>query len=313
MGTALEGSVGLGIGRVRDATGLFVARTIEDRLRAAGVLTRPLGAAARRELAAIVFARNDYGRAYDRPAEAIWTAMGDVFRRDGALARDDWDGGRLVAAVQPLFGPSSSWPDGTLLPVSPILRRVGWAARLELVGSTSHGITRTNWTETYVPGHTTDPNTYRNTGASRWSTSNDGASASVSGEWHRAAGERAQWDASSSLQMPVHHEGHGLDESAQAAFTWLLTDRWQAEWDANQNRSYRTHSDWGGSWAAGVSATVRYWLNDRMSANASLSQGWSGQHDSSSSPIRTYDGGRVDFGLSYRFRGGTDTPVPAVR
>src|SRR5258706_9112824 len=62
----------VGLGRVRDATWVYTARVIEDRLRRDGVLTRALTHESRQKLADLLTLGDAYDVLHARPAKGLW-------------------------------------------------------------------------------------------------------------------------------------------------------------------------------------------------------------------------------------------------
>src|SRR5205823_173566 len=82
----LTADVSLGHGRVRDATGVQLARLLEARLLEAGAIRAPLSRAAKERIAALYYLRPSLSVAHERPDRFFWREVGRVLREVGAEA-----------------------------------------------------------------------------------------------------------------------------------------------------------------------------------------------------------------------------------
>jgi hypothetical protein len=308
-----NGTVGVGVGRVRNATGLYEARVFENRLLAAGALARPLGEVARGELAALFYARTDYAWSLESPAPAVWGAIEEILRRDGALKGAGLDARTAFGAAVPyMSGRRAAGVDG--LPVSPILRQSGATVHAVLMGSTGRLLTRQtgNESHTYSAG-----GPVYNAGYSwRWSDGTDAAWAGVVAEYHRPAGLRWQFDGMFSTLVNLRPEQRAVQEAAAASATFILADRWLAS--ANLAHSRTVNEDPPGttladSWFFRGGASCEYWVSDHVDLNLQFEQTWSKRLSPYLEPPtvlaeRHEQFGRLSFGLGYRFAGFTEIP-----
>ena len=120
----VDGGAAVGWGRVRDATGVYDARVLEERLQRAGALSHPLSAGARRHLAELLYGRSDFDQVPERPAKYLWREVGRILREDGALPEGDWDPWAWISAFGPYLGAGRAYPRD-LVPASPVLRFTG--------------------------------------------------------------------------------------------------------------------------------------------------------------------------------------------
>jgi hypothetical protein len=119
--TVVQTDAAVGIGRVRDATGVYDAQVLESRLRESGALARPLSREGRRRMAALLYLRADYSKFRERPDKYLWDRVEDILREDGALGDSGLDARSIQRAGEPdIFSPSAAG-----LPRSPVLRQAG--------------------------------------------------------------------------------------------------------------------------------------------------------------------------------------------
>jgi hypothetical protein len=308
-----NGSVGIGLGRVRNVTGVYEARVLEDRLRASGALSRALGAEARQRLAALMYARGDFDASMDRPASTVWDAIERILRADGALSTPSLSAKDLFTLIEPYLGPSGAFAaDPSGLPSSPIFRAFGWNVGVALNGQTGHQSRWYDlaWTDTESDsGIPQPPIEIRTSGQNR--SSNDAFSAGISAEYHRPVSMRVQWDAAAQAAVPLRHEDRGLRFGAQAALGWIIADRWMASLAGQHNRNIDkdnnsvTRND---SWSTVVSATAFYFVTDHVALRASAGQMWgktrSDLYYNYFPGAATFgNSGAIEFGLTYRFAG----------
>jgi hypothetical protein len=97
-------TLGIGYGRVRDATGVYSAQLIEERLRAMGRLTRALSPATRTAIAQLHYIAGDFLAAHDRPSRYFWQEVERVLNADGALAEGGLDAYSLLRLLEPTMG-----------------------------------------------------------------------------------------------------------------------------------------------------------------------------------------------------------------
>lgn len=309
--TRVAASLSAGIGHVRDATGIYEARILEDRLLQAGVLARPLEAAGRQALADLLYARADLTRTQDRPAATAWRAVEKILRDDGALreggaAAEDW-----FRLVEPFLG-VMYLGDRTALPGSPISRRVGMQAGVLLTEASSYYVYRYHDRTTTSGGGITPYSTdYRD----RTFRTTDQTLAGVSAEYHRPLGMRRQVDARARLQVPVRTDHSGVSEDLYAAFSVIVADRWMALTSAAHMRDLDQSGDdftVENSWAWNLTGSLQYYVTNHVTASISARlQDTSDNYDQTMgrAPYRYRTrGGTIQVGLGYRFAGRAVVP-----
>ena len=96
-----------GLGRVRDATGVYRAQLLVDRLGRDGVLARAPSREARARLARLYYIESDYSVAHDRGAKFFWRDVEKILGEDGALGPAGLDAYSLQHALEPYFDKTS--------------------------------------------------------------------------------------------------------------------------------------------------------------------------------------------------------------
>ncbi len=314
----LSADVTLGIGHVRNATGVYEARMLEERLRAAGVLTRALGVAARAQLVAFMYARGDLASVRDRPAAQAWDVIERILRADGAL-RDSLLGASAVArATEPFIGRTGYTTDRTLLPVSPIARMRGAIVGVLVQEFTRLRSTRSEMALTVHSEADGSPLvTFEDRSSTRRAWNNDATQVGLETEVHRPLGLRWQLDGQASVVVPVQPHQRGYTLSAQAQASWLAADRWLVSATACEYRVFAAGSNGGptvGSWDLRTGATATYFLTDHVDATVRFSQEFTRQDGNLSGVPVSWTrerSGSLSFGLTYRFAGFADIPALA--
>jgi hypothetical protein len=221
--SALTSAVGIGAGRVRNATGLYEALVLERRLRAAGAIARPLSPEARRRLGALMYVRTAYTGTRDRPARDLWEEIARILRDDGAIEEPPSPAVTL-RLMEPFFGSDvATGPDG--LPDSPIARLVGAQVVFELqnrhLRESAH-LESSNSFDSFFDG--APP--YRSTSStvSKWTY--DDVRVAVTAAYQRPLGLRWQLELTGSA-VTAARRSLAADYFAIARATWLVTDRWR--------------------------------------------------------------------------------------
>jgi hypothetical protein len=307
----LSGSLGVGVGRVRNATGLYEALVFEQRLLSSGALSRPLGPEAKRQLAALFYARRNYSGTMDRPAATVWGAIEDILHRDGALAGGTLDARRLFETVNPFIG-SRSYGSPDALPVSPVIRLRGWSVQAIASARTEQQIRRLerNRRGVFIAGGT--PFVSRT--FDRVSQPADAVGGGLQAEFHRPAGLRWQLDASLRAEASVASKRHGFSERAAGSAMFIVADRWLASASLSHQRIVERHAsrDYArDGWALENAASLAYWLNDHLDLNLSLRQAWS-HYRRDPYFYRGFGSrgqyGQASVGIGYRFASFTEVP-----
>ena len=288
-------SLDASVGRVRDATGIYDAYVLEERLQALGALLRPLSPAARQKVAALHYARPGYFAGTDRPDKFFWRDVERVLREDGALREGALAPYDLLRVIEPRF-PAN------------VTRMRGWLAGPVLVGehrSVILGFERHNVTETYTGGVLTGSSENRT--SSRSETITDQILPGFQAEWHRPVGLHAQFDGAARVLVPLLHvvDG-GLRAEVAGSASWFVEERWLAAASGSYTDSYQTGDPGHPSldeWRVDYGATLTYFVQDHLTATLQVVETQFRQGSNN-----FYRQGQVSLGLSYAFWRGFDAP-----
>lgn len=301
-------AAGTGLGRVRDVTGAYEARLLEERLAALGLLAHPLTAAARRDLAALMTVRGSVEAAHDEPAALVWGEIARILTADGALRDGAMDAPAWWRLAANWFGRASR-TDAAHVPLSPVTRFSGWLLEARFEGRTSRSNTLYDYashtTLDGVPAYDYAPDPIRSLSYS------DRAVAGLAAEFDRPLSMRLQASAFASLMADVRLGQHGFDEGAGVSLDWLAAPRWLVSFDASQSRTYfagRNTSADDNQWSTSVAATAAYDISDRVSASVRAAQTQERLGRSFSATRWLYHRGQIVFGINYRFAGQATAP-----
>ena len=299
-------NVGLGVGRVRDATGVFEAEVLEQRLLETGALTRPLSAAARQRLAELIYLRGSLDDVRDRPARSLWQSVERIVQEDGALGEQGLDGYSVMRAGERLYAGTGTGAEG--LPTSPVLRRRGWFVGPILSSQNGQSLTHGNahrFRED-VPYDSLNPGGEITNGF-KFSNSIDQVFFGGLAEGHWPLSSRWQIDASNQTLFPLRKEEGGLTATSQASATFMIADRWLAN-------AGLTHARWlqkatvngveqvlRDTWSLFYGGRVDYYLEDRVA----LTLGINGEYGHANQGPVTGENSNVAIvlGVSYRLMG----------
>ncbi len=270
---SLEGGVGFGVGRVRDATGVYRARILEHRLEARGVLAHALSAAAASRLAQLFYVESDY-KIHDRGAKYFWGQVEAILRDDGALARSGLDASTALRLLEPEGVPASLKNTTQAIP-----RPVGWYVGVRLDGGHVHSTMQREMHQvTVVVQDTLPPQRTDVFDREKFDGEHDIIYVGPAFELHRPIGLRWQLDGSMLAQsaLPNQQFDHALRVSTTASLSWLISDRWLWQSSIRQLRSYVTppsrplgRED---RWSVGYGTGVRYFFEDFLSADLSVDE-----------------------------------------
>ena len=296
----------LGLGLVRDATVVQDVYVIESRLKEAGVLSRPLSAAARAQLAQLLQTIPRLSRVHYRPTRFAWREIERVLREDGALVNGRLDAYSQSYAMES-YRVGRDWR-----------RATGSFVGLMLRGRHEHQIQREDQHTTYrsfVADTLYDAR--ENSFARREDSEINQLDVGPSLEWHRPMGWRWQWDAFSRALIGARTKEKGLLTESGIAVAWLVADRWQAHGSMQQFREYRAPETGQGGysvdrWCVGTTLSLDYFLEDHLKVTARY-----GQRQQRSTPFSPYLPSprpffnRIDdfyLALTYRFLGRVSAP-----
>jgi hypothetical protein len=309
---SVAASASVGWGRVRNATGIYDALVLERRLRESGALTRPLSGEGRRRLARLLYARDAFETAHDRPARSLWREIERLLGEDGALGERGLDPYSVLRAAEPhVGGVRTLTRDG--IPVSPVSRQTGAFVGARLVDRHAHNVVRDDrgaFREDVV--NDTMRYTVGGVFASRYTASYDVVEAGIAGEIHRPIGPRWQLDATGEALLGLREQDNHLRFQSRLSVAWMVADRWTATATAfhRWNDYYRNRGPTPGDWAFwDLTAGVSYYLEDHVAivSSAHDRQSWFRGRAAPPPPSpqsRIFDRDlAVSLDITYRFAG----------
>lgn len=288
---------GLGVGRVRDATGVFLAELLEQRLRRAGVIRGPLPRSARRRLAALYYLRPHYGRVHERPDRFFWRDVERILRDEGLLEHG-WEAFDLMRANEG-YGPRldrgtfvrpAGWFVGPSVVVQGAYRRqveeLGGTRRDfvddSLVHESSHRVRRT---------HTERPRTELLLAAEA--------------ELHLPLSSRVQLDLATQWVAPERDFPLAYGESSSGSIQVLVADRWAMA--ATAHHQFSTGGGAPRRWASRYGVVVAWYLEDRLKMDLAANEVHH-RDDPAGGFVRERRGVEVRLRLGYRFLGRLEAP-----
>lgn len=303
--TNLDVSIGLGWGRVRNATAVFESRVLEERLQAAGLLAHPLSDAARQRLVALLYARDDVDQAHDRPASLLWASLEQILRDDGALSDRALAAKDLFRLTEPFMGPTG-FIDATGLPRSPLARPVGWALSVNLLQSSARHTAHGEYASSFISETFGVPDPWSESRGVFFSrTTDDATLITLIAEDHRPVTARLQWDSNGAYDFSPRHDAKGYEIQIGTRLGWCFADRWLASVSAGHIRRVDRDGDAllvSDSRNTTIGGSLQYFVTDHLVAHVDAGQRWS--KDATPRSFDQFDnGGSVSFGLTYRFSG----------
>ncbi len=284
-------SVGVGYGRVRDATPVYQVQVAEQRLLRTGALTRPLSGTARTRLAAMFAVQGDLAFAHQRPDKYFWKELERVLREDGALAPGSLDAFDVFRLLEPLTIERR------------IRRRIGFFLGPAVVlvtqrnrsslGESSSDLLLSSGTVVSATGTTLD---------TLVEDRRDDVFSSFVAEYHRPFGSRWQTDLSSAVNLSEAGEFLYLSTSGGASF--IVADRWLAALSLTHSAVAPGHGTERriSYWRVGLGGELFYFLEDAWALR--LSGGLSQDH----TPIGFGRSSGVQLGLTYVVSGLFEAP-----
>jgi len=307
----VSAGAGLGVGRVRNATGVYEARVLEQRLRETGALTRDLSPQARRRLADLMYVRDGFDFVHERPGRVIWQELERILADDGALASGGIDAYSVLRAEEPHFATGGVAPDG--LPRSPVLRQSGVLVSLFVDGNSAHDVQHfefSSFTQQAVDDSIVAET--RITASPSNEFHHDLVLASLEGSYHRPLGLHWQIDASTRASVPLRKEDTSFQWVTSASATWLVSDRWlgstffsQSWFDADRIGD----SELGDDLAWNFGANWGYYLEDDLLLTLSANAEQKHTHLTFLPGSTTFSRSEsIGLALTYRFSGWFEAP-----
>jgi hypothetical protein len=291
-----------GWGRVRDASAVYEAHVLEQRLLQTGALLRPPSEAARQRLVALLAVRDDYEAHRERPVKKLWQRIEEILTEDGALREGGLDAWSILRAGE---SPISSGLSGDVLPRSPFARTVGGFVGPLFTDQHSHFIGRIDHFQihrSFVDDSLTSTITQDN--HVRIEDSNDDPSLGARAEIHHPLGMRWQADASSRVLFPIRRNREGFLVSGQGALAYMVADRWVVTTDVVHMRSLQKGKDdqvLDDFWTVAYGIDATYYLEDDLQLSLLLREEQSRRTFSFDKPYQR--NGLFILALSYRILG----------
>ncbi len=293
--------VGAGLGRVRDATGVFDVYVLEKRLRESGALTAPLSDTARQQLAALFYRRNDFSLLHERNSKYFWREVEQVLRNNGVETGTlgAWDWMRVNEAL--FAGTFQRWT----------------GARIDLVIRGRHENHISRVSRETIDQYTTPDTTVtsRSNFYERELVYGDQLAPGIKADYYRPVNWRLQVFGSTAFYLPLNDAPKAFEFSAEVGTEYVIADRWssivQVRYDRaieqvgfsqswpNFNMSSRSSGpDWD-VWATSLEAGLSYYVEDHVALDlaASLTQ-----INDSGADYYNRDS-QLWVGASYRFAG----------
>lgn len=289
--------LGIGFGRVRNATGVFTVERMLERLRAEGRLERWPSADALRRLAGIFYASGGFGAVHDQPQKFLWREIERVLREDGALPESGFDAYDLLRVLEPITVTTGRFS-------RPVGHELGPIVRFEH----THEIRRSTYTYRYERTvNDTLWTGYSWNTASRSSLGTDALRVGARAEWHRPLGLRAQLSAISEVVFDVGEPDERWSASSQLSIARLVDERWFFTAIARQTRDMDKRVGRLATWSTRLELGAEYFLEDRWSLSARVLQDqWRSDFNSTAAPQFARQTG-LTFGLGFN-RGAFDAP-----
>ena len=311
--STLYGAIGIGLGRVRDATGVYEAMILERRLAATGVLARPLTAQARHRLAALMYVRGPYAGTTDRPARDIWEEIARILEADGAIT-SPLSSATTLRLMEPFHGRwADTGPDG--LPDSPVTRQTGASFFVEILSRHRRWSDHRHYNELTASSSSALP-PIRYTSSWQSKATSDDLLVMASVDLHRPLGYRWQAGFAGRAEAPARH-GLSATYDATATVIWIVADRWLGSVGGSHRwfDEKRTIGPTGGdqaSWSA--SAKLLYLVEPRTALSLGLahSDDWVRGRGAYNAGHRYGRSTQVTAGVSYRFTGRFSAPQLAL-
>ena len=256
--------VAVGIGRVRDATPVFDALLLEERLQRDRALAHPLSPAARQRVADLYAIGPDFNLPHDLSGKFFWRELERTLREDGALADSGFDAYALRHA------------DEALVVAGGFLRPAGWFAGPTLVAQHQHELLRMGSSSRFV--HFTDgtlDGNFISSFSDRQRFFVDRTLYGFTAQFHRPLGVRSQLSLSEDAGLDLGPDPNGLSVSGSALFQHLIAERWFGQLQFAHDRSLLGDPAFS-SWDARVSGEISYFLEDFVRASLALDQEWLG-------------------------------------
>jgi len=289
-----------GLGRVRDATGVYQTWLLERRWLATGALQRRLSPEARQRLAELFYLERSFAAVHDRPDKRFWNEVERIVRDDGAFSADGLDAYSVLRAIEP---PHDRTPV--------FVRQVGWfAGPVVGVGSRrSHQHQRMREFLIDTGGTPTESEAELRTRAYE-----DFFAAGARAEAFVPIGMEGQFQIRSEVRHLTTDSGfrpsafESVEMSSGVAYTHLWNERWSFQGWASHARSiteFDTFTEMS-TWMVNYGVDLGFFLEDHLRMSVTVGESQYRQPNVPSDLYRRT--GEISVGLSYRFLGFLDAP-----
>jgi hypothetical protein len=266
---SFSSSAMVGWGRVRDASGIYGARIMEQRLMKSGVLSGELQPGTIQRLAQLIYLGSDFYVQHERSKRFYWRDLEEILRGDPAFQANRFDAYNVLLSGDPIFPSSYDYrPSGYFFGPIAEVRHTNDIARFSHLRTDSNGDT-----VDYGSGHATQHY--------------DQVMAGLSASYYRPFGLNWQLSAASSFLVPLRPDEEKKNRmrwETRASLAYVIADRWVAVTDFYHSRTCLNYPpDVSGSaitdnsWTAGAGAQVAYFVEDHWHIYVSLdynARGW---------------------------------------
>lgn len=244
-----------GIGRVRNADGVFAAMLLEERLARDGVLTGPLSPASRERLARLFYVRPLCAVVHALPDKAFWRDVEAALADDPAVRPGGLGAYAVLHALEPLVVARGSFA-----------RPAGWFVGPAATLEHEHTVRRDARTASHrrVLNGTRVSERHDRFDA-RTASSSDDVLLGLVAEAHRPLGSRRQLDARLEASTDPDRGGADLRLASRLDFAQLAGERWFAAARIMHDRWTRGGDGVRAEWRVLAEARCEYYLEDRWS------------------------------------------------
>ncbi|RPH95256.1 hypothetical protein EHM69_04870 [candidate division KSB1 bacterium] len=319
---SISGTMAVGLGRVRDASDIYVVDILLERLLKTGALTRALNPASRTKLAQLFYTRKSFSTVHDNPQKLFWQEVERLLREDGALRDTGLDAYDVYRIADPYYGASSDYRNPV---ITTFQRQKGFFAGLAVQARHSDLISQ-KWVREHTVQYIADTLTTDTVinASSHQHLYYDDYSIGPMVEYHLPLGMRWQFDVASEVLFPTDNGSNAMDADTRFAVQYVFADRWWAEGSFRHERlilhpendfsngrpikvpkGFNTsrYADW---WSVQTGFRIGYYIEDRLTATFTISQDQNGAQN----PDFVYHSGHsyerwtsMSIGLSYNFLG----------
>jgi len=291
---AAEVSATLGYGRVRDASPVFLAILLEERLRRDGALKGALSSGTRQRIADLYSIRASFSIPHDQSDKFFWSELERLLREDAALVDTSLDAYAIRHADEALVVARSSFQ-----------RPIGFFFGPTLFAQHRHSLNRTSFSEHLR--HLTDgvlDQDFIRSGSSRFRSFRDHTEYGGSAEFDQPIGSRSQIRFAEVCAVDPRPEPNRVLVDGSLSFQRLVGERWFSQFSFTHSRDI----DPGrilSAWQVVVAGEVDYYLEDFARVTLSADQFWVRQLDGTNDERDVGFSARVGLELG---RGWLDAP-----